>query len=342
MENGNIKELIKATGGDWGGTRVDGEYIDLIKCLIGRTATDDLNQNAPNVFFEACREFESAKRTIKPKSDITFNVRIPSDIGETYTRTHSGKNLKSVEYVTTKRKKQFKISFIGDKLRLASSDAEKFFAKSVKKITKHLKKVFEQKDARGISTIILVGGYAESLILMEGIKSSFPHMRTINPQGAAWSVLRGAVIFGHDPSLIRQRRSKYSYGIDVFEKFNPAKHDENRKYEKDGEIRCGKIFSKLVEVDQTVTVGEYQGEGIYTLYAFGTKGDVKLYSSTATNPQYVDDENCFFIGYILKPGHSFLLNEDIVIKMCFGETEIEFNAHQPKSQKTAKYYLGQN
>lgn len=105
MEDGNVKELIKATGGDWGGTRVDGEYIDLIKCLIGRTATDDLNQNAPNVFFEACREFESAKRTIKPKSDITFNVRIPSDIGETYTRTHSGKNLKSVEYVTTKHKK---------------------------------------------------------------------------------------------------------------------------------------------------------------------------------------------------------------------------------------------
>lgn len=57
---------------------------------------------------------------------------------------------------------------------------------------------------------------------------------------------------------------------------------------------------------------------------------------------YVDEEGCFFIGYILTPGHGFLLNEDLFIKMCFGETEIEFNAHQPKSQKTATYYLAQN
>lgn len=105
MEDGNVKDLIKATRGNWGGTRVDGENIDFIKCLIGKTATNDINQNSQTVFFEACREFESAKRTIKPKADITFNVRIPSQIGEIYTRTHSGKDLKSVESVTTKRKK---------------------------------------------------------------------------------------------------------------------------------------------------------------------------------------------------------------------------------------------
>lgn len=43
MENGNIKEFIKVIGGDWGGIRVDGEYIDLIKCFIGRIVIDDFN-----------------------------------------------------------------------------------------------------------------------------------------------------------------------------------------------------------------------------------------------------------------------------------------------------------
>lgn len=105
MEDGNVKEIITATGGDWGGTRVDKEYIDFIKCLIGKTATNDINHNSPNVFFEACREFESAKRTINP--DIMFNVRIPSEIRETFKRTHSGKDLKSVEFVTTQHKKQY-------------------------------------------------------------------------------------------------------------------------------------------------------------------------------------------------------------------------------------------
>lgn len=261
---------------------------------------------------------------------------------ETYTKIHSGNDLKSVKSVTTKSKKQINISFTGDKLRLESRDAERFFAQSIQKIIEHLKCLFHQKEGRGISTIILVGGYAESQILIEKIRSSFPRMRTIIPQDAAWSVLRGAVIFGHDPSLIRQRRSKYTYGIAVFAKFDPAKHDEKYKFEKDGEIRCDDLFSKLVEVDEMVTVGEYQNEYDFYIEQYTEEGDLQLYSSTSTNPQYVDEEGCFAIGCILSPGHDFLLYEDIIVKMCFGETEIEFNAYQPKSQKTAKYYLGQN
>lgn len=58
MEDGNVKELIKATGGNWGGTRVDEEYMDFIKCLIGETTTKEISKNASSVFFEACREFE--------------------------------------------------------------------------------------------------------------------------------------------------------------------------------------------------------------------------------------------------------------------------------------------
>lgn len=342
MENGNVKELIKATGGNWGGTRVDEEYLDFIKCLIGEAATSDINQSTADGFFEACRDFESAKRTIKPKSDLKFNVRVPLNIRETYKKTHSGKELTSVESFSTKWNKNIKISFTGDKLRLLQSDAVYFFTQSVEKIVEQLKTIFKQKDGRGISTIILVGGYAESPVLFEGIKSSFPQMRTIIPKDSAFSVLRGAVIFGHNPDLIRERKSKYTYGIRIYEKFDPAKHDIKYMYMKDGKKRCGEIFSKLLEVDKSVTVGEYQNENQYTIIRYGEKGNLELYTSTSKNPAYVDENNSSFIGHILSPGHSFLLNETIIVKMRFGETEIEINANQPKSQNTKRYYLGQN
>jgi hypothetical protein len=154
-------------------------------------------------------------------------------------------------------------------------------------------------------------------------------------------VLRGAVIFGHDPSLIKQRRSKYAYGIGVYELFDPSKHDEKYKYEEDGEARCGSIFDKLVAIDELVTVGEYQKEGHYINIEVGNEGNLPLYSSTSKNPKYVHEHGCSFIGYILSPGHKFLLNEDIHVKMCFSETEIEFKAYQPKSELTAIYHLGQ-
>lgn len=70
-------------------------------------------------------------------------------------------------------------------------------------------------------------------------------------------VFYGVVIFGYDFFFIRQRCSKYIYGIEVFEIFDLSKYDEKYKYEKNGEFCCDKIFSKFLEVDEMVNVGEY-------------------------------------------------------------------------------------
>lgn len=111
------------------------------------------------------------------------------------------------------------------------------------------------------------------------------------------------------------------------------------EYEEYGEFRCGKLFSKLLEVDELVIVREYQKENKYTMRSYGEKGNLGLYTSTSKNPTPVDEEGCFLIGNIISPGHGFLLNQQILVKMCFGETEIEFNACQPKRQKTSIHYL---
>ncbi|XP_056000508.1 heat shock 70 kDa protein 12A-like [Ostrea edulis] len=340
LENGRVKELIKATGGDWGGTSVDDKYMNFIKCLIGDTVTREILQDQSNIFFETCREFEIAKRTITPDSNLKFTTRIPSGLAETYAKHNVGKDLKSIKSVSTMNKVHVGVTFTGDKIRLASKDAEDFFVDSVSCIFVHLSKLFKQKAGKGITTIILVGGYAASPVLTNTIKSKFPQMRTIIPQEAAWSVLRGAVIFGHDPSLIKQRRSKFTYGVQVRSRFDPSKHDEKYRYE-DGEVWCDDLFSKLIEIDELVTVGEYQKKREYTLHGARSKGNLPLYSSTSKNPKYVDEDGCSFIGKILSPGHEFLLHEGVTVKMCFGETEIEFKVHQPKSQLTTSYYLGQ-
>nr|XP_022297405.1 heat shock 70 kDa protein 12A-like [Crassostrea virginica] len=341
LNDGTVRELIKANGGDWGGTSVDREYLDFIKCLIGNSVTQSIQQNAPHVFFEVCRDFENAKRTIKPEADMKFNVRIPSQLGEAYAKVFPGKDLRSKEIISTKRKKQVSISFVGDKLRLTPKDAEDFFAESVKEIILHLRNLLRQKSGKGISTLILVGGFAESPMLYQGIKSNFPNMRIIIPQEAAWSVLRGAVIFGHDPSLIKERRSKYTYGIEVFDQFDPMIHDEKYKYEKDGETLCVGLFSKLISIDDPVTVGEYRKTENFLLNKIGHKGNLDLFTSVSSDPKYVDEKGCSFVGYILSAGHGFLLHENVEVMMRFGETEVEIKAHQPKSKKTAFYYLGQ-
>lgn len=338
LEDGHVRELIKATGGNWGGTRVDEEYIDFIKNIIGVNTTKFINQNKPSIFFEACKDFEIAKRVIKPNSDMKFTVRFPPYIEEAYKIMTPHENLK--DYLM-KNKNPRGIFFSGGKLRMETKYVEGFFAQSIEKIADQLSNLLEQNDVKDISTIILVGGYSESQMLVQGIKSRFPKMNILIPKDAAWSVLCGAVIFGHDPSLISQRRSKYTYGICVNKKFDPVKHDEKYKYEEDGEFRCMNLFSKLLEVEEFVTVGVHQKEKRYRLKCCKDEGNLKLYASKSKSPQYVDEEGCFFIGHILKRGHNFLPEKYIYVSIYFAETEIYFLTYQPASKITAACYLGE-
>lgn len=70
------------------------------------------------------------------------------------------------------------------------------------------------------------------------------------------------------------------------------------------------------------------------------EGNLKLYASASKWPKYVDEEDCFFIGHILSPGHEFVPEMYIYINVFFGDTQIFFLANQQKSQKTAICYLG--
>lgn len=93
-EDGHVGELIKATGGNWGSSTVDEEFLDFLKKFIGETATTRLNLNTPEAFFKTCREFEKVKLKIDPESDIKVRVRLPYHIREAYKNAHSGKKLK--------------------------------------------------------------------------------------------------------------------------------------------------------------------------------------------------------------------------------------------------------
>ena len=66
LDDGTVREIIQSNGGNWGDTTVDREYLDFIKCLVGESVTQSIQENKPNVFHEVCRDFDYAKRTIKP------------------------------------------------------------------------------------------------------------------------------------------------------------------------------------------------------------------------------------------------------------------------------------
>jgi hypothetical protein len=96
--------------------------MNFIKCLVGEAVMKEIQKDQPSIFFETCSEFEMAKRTIKPDSDMKFNVKIPAGLAETYATHNAGKKLKSILIVVMENKTEIGVAFTGDKIKLASKD----------------------------------------------------------------------------------------------------------------------------------------------------------------------------------------------------------------------------
>ena len=77
---------------------------------------------------------------------------------------------------------------------------------------------------KSIGTILMVGGFSQSPVLYDGIKSAFPNMEVICPQDAVLTIVKGAVMFGNNPRLIQERISPRTYGICVNAPFDSTQH----------------------------------------------------------------------------------------------------------------------
>ena len=66
-----------------------------------------------------------------------------------------------------------------------------------------------------ISNLFLVGGFAESPMLQSAIKNACSDKRVnvVIPTDASITIMKGAVLFGLDPTAIRMRTCQMTYGV---------------------------------------------------------------------------------------------------------------------------------
>ena len=159
-------------------------------------------------YVDLFREFEIKKREISPNTEKKVNFRIPSSLTELINDV-TGNDIKTS--IANSRYKST-VTFLGDKLRVNAEVATSLFDTALNSIVTHMTSLFRKPNVSECKTIVMVGGFSESAVLQEKIKSSFPEMKIIVPNEAGLAVLKGAAIFGHNPSAIAQRILKSTYG----------------------------------------------------------------------------------------------------------------------------------
>ncbi|XP_060570705.1 heat shock 70 kDa protein 12A-like [Ruditapes philippinarum] len=173
----------------------------------------------------------------------------------------------------------------------------------------------------------MVGGFSESPMLQENVRSTFQDLKVVIPDEAGLVVLKGAVIFGHQPTTITERICKFTYGKNItHKKRKSCKHPETRVEKDDnGDLRCHDIFDIHAKAGQSVKLDEEQPEIISKPVTDDqTKITFKIYASTSTNPQLTTEDGCSLIGKLTVPisDTSSGRDHEFGTSFIFGGTEI--------------------
>ena len=288
--------------------------------------------------------FEVKKREVKVTRDRKISLKLPAALNEI---------VQELTGITFHNKVQLsnyndKVQCTLDKVVLDHDIMLGFFKDSVESIIKHLDGLFSEPSLEECKAIVMVGGYSESSVLQERIKSHFQEKKIIIPSDAGLAVTNGAVMFGHNPSLIAERICKYTYGTSTMHKEEIfCTHRKTRTFfAKDGK-RCDDIFDIHVRAGDVVKVGEWQKERPYIpVYRNQTSMTFDIYCTKERSPELVTDEGCVKLGKVdlPMPVTTDDRNRKVLASFLFSGTELEVKVHDISTGAESKIslsFLGQ-
>lgn len=170
LHDDNLRELHRASGGAWGGTKVDDNFLQMIVKVVGNPVMQKFKLESKSDELDLLREFEIKKRSIRPDSSGKIGFRIPLSLSEAFEEEYK-EDLK----VTIKQTSFAKsMNWVGDKLKVNTDIIKQLFSAVSDSVINHLRDIFNNPICRDVDTILMVGGFSECSMIQEALKSSFP------------------------------------------------------------------------------------------------------------------------------------------------------------------------
>ena len=169
--------------------------------------------------------------------------------------------------------------------------------------------------------------------------------------GTSLCVLKGAVLFGLDPTIVRIRRPKVTYGVGVLNKFVDGKHDPTKKIVgKDGQAWVTDIFDPFVKSGQAIAQGEIVTRSYTPAKSSQKQIVVNIYAADNETCRYITDKGVRRCGTLnidlsqLDPNDlkkattsgSGKRRRELQLTMQFGETEIKVSAFDVLTKAVVK------
>ncbi|KAI8888892.1 actin-like ATPase domain-containing protein [Backusella circina FSU 941] len=259
-KNGNkfiISELTSGDGDNFGSVFLDAAFeeyiinkftenkINICQSGIRSIVAHFINDIKPN--------FEHA---INPDMIDDYEIQIPSGIDIPHELSIPGfiEN-GSICIPYAKIEKEVFTPVIKDVLNLIKDQLEKL-----------------NENERQLDAILLVGGFGQSPYLYRRIYDTFENKaigaRFIGrPPNGQLAICKGAVSFGLQPRMVSEGFTRYSYGLQVKDRFQDSHDDPEQKIDGyDGNKYCQNVFSTIIEKDATLKKGHVYIKKVHVTY----------------------------------------------------------------------------
>ena len=296
IEEENLKQTAKANCHHCGGTKIDELFFDMLDTLLG----DDVLQN----FERACRrdhlhmlrQFEIEKKPVSSDKNIVIKIHI-SECLQNIVQEVTGQSIQ--DRIAQSELKDNVWFEKGTLYTAADWIKNDIFLGVVQKITCLVQTALDEtKRNDADTTLITVGGFSNSPMLQQTIQSMFSQIETIPVKDPHLAVVKGAAIYGSNPSIITERLSVYSYGFATTGRFIEGVHDQSKKFFVNGLPHADDVFLKFVEVGQTVKIDEILFSQVYDPAIEGHLTlPIPMYECTQKSPVHVTDVGCVRFNY---------------------------------------------
>lgn len=191
-----------------------------------------------------------------------------------------------------------------------------------------------------IKFLFLVGGFAESPLLQQAVQKMLQgRSRIIIPHDVGLTILKGAVLFGLDPRVIKVRRSPLTYGVGVLNRFIEGKHPPEKMLVKDGTRWCTDVFDTFISADQSVALGETVKRSYTPAKPSQQVIVIHVYCSEKESVSFISDpgvRKCGTLKLDVSGTESPAARREIQTLMQFGDTEIRAMAVDVATSRSVK------
>lgn len=339
QEDKTFTELVATCSEEWGGTNVNEAFRQFLEDIYGIDVLETLNSD-PEYFDDYLQfwyYFETRKMDF---NNDEIYLTIPLMLSEIFLEQQKSPRVSHDTLLKTLLKESRYcdkyISVTSGKLRMSKYFFKSFFNPTVDKLIAHLSRMFKDKLYSDIETVLIVGGFSECKFVQEELKQHFGNTkRLVFPRGASLSVLKGAVYSGHCKDLISHRVAMFTFGFQIWPKFDKSKHSRDRKKIVNGKERCRDVFLKMFTKGEPISFGLKKSLFFKPMVQDESVLECSIFVSNQKDPKYIDEPGCVKLGTLLVPVPNFERQKNVEIEesITYGEIQIKVSAYNCKTKE---------